>query len=177
MVVGAHAVWFHGLPRQSADLDIVLFLKPDERRRVRSVLERNGIHRLEWKEHPEWGKRWYGLDKTGLPVEFFFAGESPVSQREYERRRSVKDGRHAIEVISPEDLVLRKLVNCRLRAKRDFEDAVSVLRVQGDAFDSAYVREHCGVYRICGLFSEAQKESRRQERESHTDEAKAIRNE
>ncbi|HEX9816258.1 MAG TPA: hypothetical protein VGB18_04700, partial [Candidatus Thermoplasmatota archaeon] len=95
------------------------------------------------------------LDPTGLPVEFFFSARSAVQDREFERRVKRRIDDTPIWLISPEDLVLRKLVNVRLRNKSDFEDAVGVLQIQGDSFDVKYVRAHCATYRVCGLFEQA----------------------
>lgn len=164
MVVGAHAVFAFGAPRQSGDLDVVIHVPSSERERVRTILERHGLRDLDWREDPLWGRRWLGIDKSALPVEIFLTGGSPVAEREYERRRPVQVGGHRIWFISPEDLVLRKLVNCRLRKARDFEDAVSVLRVQGETLDFGYLRAHCGVYGVCGLLDQALQEADRQGR-------------
>ncbi len=60
-----------------------------------------------------------------------------------------------VPFLSPEDLVLRKLVNTRLRRGYDYDDAVSVLIVQADSFDHAYLRAHCALYRVCELFEKA----------------------
>lgn len=162
MVVGAHAVFVYGAARFSGDLDIAIHLPESDRERVRAVLEQAGLTRFQWRVHPEWGRRWWCLDPTGLPVEFFFTGESPVAAREHERRRRAQIGGNQVWVISPEDLVLRKLVNCRLRAAHDYHDVISVLRVQGGNFDRDYVRQHCSVYRICGLFERAAEEAKAQ---------------
>lgn len=61
--------------------------------------------------------------------------------------------------ISAEDLVLRKLVNMRIRRGQDYDDAVSVLAVQGLRFDHAYVRGRCALDRVCDLFERAVKDA------------------
>lgn len=155
MIVGAHAVFVHGFPRTSLDLDIALPLQPEERDRVRVALEGKVFDSFHWAVDPEWGQRYRCKHGSGLPVELFFSGHTEVGRREFGRRVAKKVRGTSVWFISPEDLVLRKLVNCRLRSGVDFDDVVGVLRVQGTKFDSAYVKNHCAVYRVCGLFDQA----------------------
>lgn len=154
MVVGAHAVMAHGAPRHSADLDLVVHLPFERRHGLVRHLRRSRCHGFEDRAD-EWGQRVACLDSSGVPLEVFFTPPDPVFDREYARRVTVSVEGRPVPFISPEDLVLRKLVNCRLRRGPDFDDAVSVLQVQGARFDQAYVQGHCRVYRVCALFEEA----------------------
>ncbi|MEA3199087.1 MAG: hypothetical protein QOE90_515 [Thermoplasmata archaeon] len=154
MIVGAFAVMAHGLPRTSGDLDIVVHLPFEHRDRVRAILEKLGGTGIE-ERRDEWGKRIVADTPSGLEVEVFFTPPNVVYDREYARRRAVPVTGRAIPFISPEDLVLRKLVNTRLRRGLDYDDAVGVLRVQGEAIDLAYLRAHCVLYRVCDLLERA----------------------
>jgi hypothetical protein len=160
MVVGAYAVFVHGQPRQSLDVDIVIPLPPAEREKVRASLEGSELRSFFWAEDPLWGRRFRCFDRDGVLVELFFTGVTELHKREYERRVQRTIDGERFWFISPEDLVLRKLVNTRLRKKMDYSDAVSILELQSD-FDSDYIRKHCAVYRVCGLFEEAAKDAKR----------------
>ncbi|MHB8586999.1 MAG: hypothetical protein ACYDDF_14310 [Thermoplasmatota archaeon] len=93
-------------------------------------------------------------------MELFFTPPRALYDEEFRRRVSIAFRDAQIPFISPEDLVLRKLVNTRLRRGLDFQDAVSVLAVQGVTFDEAYVRNRCQNYRVCELFDDALKVAR-----------------
>lgn len=91
---------------------------------------------------------------SGLDLELFFTYGHPLYQREFDRRVLKPFRGREIPFISPEDLILRKLVNTRLRTKHDLDDAISVARVQGGRLDIAYLRDHCGVHRACQLLED-----------------------
>ena len=154
MVVGAHALVVHGTPRFSADIDVAVHLPVEQRKAVRDALKPAGYRGFEWVAD-EWGKRWRCLGPEDLPVELFFAAETELHRREFERRVVLEVLGRKMPFVSPEDLVLRKLVNCRMRRYQDFDDAVGVVRVQGRRLDGGYLRRHCGVHRVCALLDQA----------------------
>lgn len=154
MVVGAYAVFAYGMARFSDDIDIVVRLPYEEREVVAEIFEVRGLP-YEEKVDPMWGKRLMALHPSQMRIEVFFTPDHPLHVREYERRQ-VREY-HGVEVPfqSPEDLILRKLVNTKLRRAEDYDDVLSVILTQGDALDLDYIREHCGVQRICELFERA----------------------
>lgn len=160
MIVGAYAVFVHGQPRQSLDVDIVICLPPSEREKVRLSLQGTELRSFFWAEDPLWGRRFRCFDRDGVLVELFLTGTTELHHREYRRRVKREIDGERFWFISPEDLVIRKLVNTRLRAKQDYADAVSVLELQ-TKFDVEYVRSHCAVWRICRMFDQALEDARR----------------
>lgn len=153
MVVGAFAVMAHGRPRTTADIDVSVNLPFRERDRLRGVLEELGDE-VEERTSPQWGKRLVTTHPSGLEIEVFFVSGHPFYRREFDRRVTRTVRGEEVPFISPEDLVLRKLVNHRKRRGEDWADAESVARVQGTDLDLAYLREHCGPQRVCGLVEE-----------------------
>lgn len=154
MVVGAHAVMAHGVVRSSGDIDFVVHLPSSEKGRIERVLK--GLGHTEIQERKdEWGFRLVVETEGGLEVEIFLTPANEVFDREYDRRveRAVRG--HPLPFIGPEDLVLRKLVNTRLRRGPDFEDAVGVLAVQKGAIDLSWLRRACSVCRVCELLERA----------------------
>lgn len=154
MIVGAHAVMVHGFPRFTADLDVVVHMPVERSGEVRSVLEAAGCSRTE-DRRDEFGERVATITPEGPLLEVFFTPPNPVYDREYERRVGVLVGGRKVWFLSPEDLVLRKLVNSRLRRANDLDDAVSVVATQGAKLDLSYIRKHCGTYRVCEVFEQA----------------------
>lgn len=149
MVVGALAVSVHGQPRTTHDIDIALHHPFSRRDEVRPVLEELGDGPIEERQDPEWGKRLVTTLPSGMELEVFFIHGHQLYQREYDRRAEIEVEGRLVPFISPEDLILRKLVNTRKRRGKDLEDAISVAQVQGEHLDVAYLREHCAPHRVC----------------------------
>lgn len=159
MLVGAYAVAAHGFPRATGDIDFVVHLPFEERARVTAVMERHGAANIHERVDPQWGKQLAADLPTGLTLEVFLTPHTPVHDREYERRVTIDLEGEATPVLSPEDLVLRKLVNTRLRRGQDFDDAVGVIARQGVKLDLAYARAHAGFYRVGDLLERAIKDA------------------
>lgn len=164
MVVGAFAVMAYGFSRFSDDIDFAVDLRFDDRDEIGQIFEDAGWP-YEKKVDPVWGKRLMADHTTGMKIEVFFLPDHPLHQRELQRRRIVEYHGKEIPFISPEDLVLRKLVNTKHRRGHDFDDALSVIAVQGEDFDIDYVRDHCATHRVCDRFEQALKEARELEPE------------
>lgn len=158
MVVGAFAVMAHGRPRTTADIDVAIHLPFSERDRVRPILEEIGVDEVSERSDPHWGKRLVTLHPSGLDLEVFFVAGHPCYDREFERKVTGTLRGEEVPMISPEDLILRKLVNTRKRRGDDLEDAFSIARVQGETLDLDYLREHCAPHRVCGLVEEIAEE-------------------
>lgn len=159
MLVGAYAVAAHGFPRSTGDIDFVVHLPFEERAKVRTVLDRSGVANIHERIDPQWGKRLAADLSDGLTLEIFLTPANPVYDREYQRRVQVDLAGETVPVISPEDLVLRKLVNVRLRRGLDFDDAIGVLARQGPRIDLAYLRAHAGFHRVGELLERALKDA------------------
>lgn len=157
MVVGAFAAAVHGEPRMTKDIDIVLQVPFEDRDRV-TALFRDDI-RWEDKVDPIWGRRTMGTDPSEYKIELFYAPKHPLHDREFSRRVFVEFRGQRLPFLSPEDLILRKLVNTKHRRAQDYDDVLMVIAVQDDTLDLDYVREHCGVHRVCGLFERALKDA------------------
>lgn len=114
MIVGAYAVAVHGLPRSTNDLDFVVHMPFEKRGSVAELLERHQVNVHE-RLDPQWGKRLAGSLPSGLMIAIFFTPPNPLHDREFERRVVVPVRGQDLPFLSAEDLVLRKLVNLRLR--------------------------------------------------------------
>jgi hypothetical protein len=160
MLVGAFAVAAHGLIRTTGDIDFVLHMPFEERGRVLDLLRRHGLEEVRERLDPQWGKRLAADLPSGLMLEVFFTPPSVVHDREYDRRVFVELQDERIPILAPEDLVLRKLVNTRLRRGLDYDDAVGVIARQGARLDLDYLRAHASFYRVGDLLERAIKEAK-----------------
>lgn len=155
MVVGAFAVSVHGLARTSSDIDFVVHLSFDEREKVARILRAHGLEEIEERVDPQWGKRLAADLPSGLVLEIFLTPRNAVHDREYDRRVPIEVRGEPVPFTSAEDLVLRKLVNTRIRRGLDYDDAVGIIATQGARLDLGYLRKHCAVHRVCDLLERA----------------------
>ncbi len=159
MVVGAFAAMAYGHPRTTTDIYVVLHLPFAERGSIVPLAEELGSGPVEERQDPQWGQRLVTLLPSGVELELFFTKGHPYYAREFERRVLITFRGEQIPFLSPEDLILRKLVNSTLRTKHNIDDAVNVARVQADRLDAGYLREHCGVHRVCDLLEDILEEA------------------
>lgn len=159
MIVGAYAVAAHGLPRSTNDLDFVIHAPFEQRGLVADLLKRHAVADVHERIDPQWGKRLAGTLPSGLVLEIFFTPASQVHDREFDRRVFVPIRGEDLPFLSAEDLVLRKLVNMRLRRGSDYDDVVSVLATQGAGIDISYLRAHAGFYRVVDILERAVKDA------------------
>lgn len=159
MVVGALAVSVWGFPRASNDIDFVVHTAFSDRGPVAELLQGKGHTDID-ERSDEFGKRLAVALGPSLVLEIFFTPRNVVYDREYDRRIVVEYEGEPIPFLSPEDLILRKLVNTRLRRGLDYDDVVGVIAVQGDALDLDYVRAHAPLYRVDELLERAVADAR-----------------
>lgn len=150
ILVGALAAWVWGHPRTTNDLDVVVMVGRGEENAVRDALLPLG-----WPVSPlernDFGRRY--LVAAPMPVEVFLAPAMPLQQREFARAVPLRLGPRDYRILSKEDFILRKLVN--LKVRNDTNDALDLLAVmmrhRAD-LDEAYIRQHCAVQRVCGMY-------------------------
>lgn len=147
MIVGAWAVMAHGWPRSSGDVDFVVQLPFAERKPVVDLLTRLGHKAIEERKD-EWGQRVVVQIADNLELEVFFTPPRPPYDEEYARRVIIDVESESVPFLSAEDLVVRKLVNTRLRRGIDFDDVVGILVTQRGKLDLARIRTKAGFYRV-----------------------------
>lgn len=133
-LLGAQAVICWGRPRLSADIDVTIRLPLEKTGELVTALQAEGFHPLV--EDPEaFVERTRVLPvehrDTGLPVDVVFGG--PGLEEEFlDRSVPVEIGGEKVPVISPEDLVVTKILAGR---PKDVEDVRGILAVRGPALD------------------------------------------
>lgn len=143
-VFGAQAVIVWGRPRLTADVDVTVALSPEEMERVLPHLETAGFD-----PRPERPLEFVVKTRilplihqpTGMPVDLVCGG--PGLEMEFlANARRIDVAGLEIPVISPEDLVIAKVLAGR---PKDMEDAESVVLEQADDLDLGRVREVLGL--------------------------------
>jgi len=145
MLIGGQAVLLHGAPRLTDDVDITLGIGPDQAPLVDGLARSLGLEPLP--EDPlRFAQETFVYPArhrpSGFRVDFIF------STTEYERQAIgravfVDLGGTRIPFASAEDLIIHKLFAGRAR---DWDDAVSVVRRQGERLDWIYIERWSRVF-------------------------------
>lgn len=135
---GAQAAILYGSTRVTEDIDITIALGSLAPRDVVAAFEKRGF-RLRVRDSAGFVDRTKVLPvvhtKSAIPVDVVFAG--PGLEEEFMDRRKVIERRKLdLPVVSPEDLVVLKILAGR---PHDYEDLRAVLRGVGAALDRARV--------------------------------------
>lgn len=159
IVIGWMAASVHGATVVEPTIPITLQVPSEDHGAIHSTLEALGEGAVEERVDPEWGRRLVTVLPSGLDLQLFLPHGHPLYDRAFERpARRAFLGRET-PFISPEDLIVRKLVNTKLRKDQDLADAIKVAEIQADQLDVLYLREHCGVHRVCDLLEDILEEA------------------
>jgi hypothetical protein len=136
-VGGAIAYGFWGNPRGTRDVDLNVFIPAEDAGRVIDTLMSWGVR---FDREPAIASARERGDARGyyddLPVDLFFVS-IPLHESAAKRRRQVQLLEREISILSPEDLVVFKLLFFR---GKDVVDVERVVAIQGEGLDREYVR-------------------------------------
>lgn len=166
-VGGSFASSFHGVPRMTADLDLVIDPMPDQMEPLAAGLERMFyIDRAAMAAALREQRSFNAILMDGtFKVDFFIRGTRDYDREEFRRAQAHGLGEgNAIRVRlkSAEDLVLRKLEWYRAGAEvsdRQWQDVVGVLRVSGPGLDWRYVEQWAARLGLRDLLERARAEA------------------
>lgn len=146
LVTGGMAVLVWGRPRFTADIDIVVEIKPSDIKGLVKALKGLGqagyidediAHEIVRK-----GGEFNFIDGiTGVKVDFWVSDKGAFDLSRFKRRSTKEILGRKIYFTSPEDLILSKLKWFKeSRSNRHLEDAESVLKISGDDLDMRYLK-------------------------------------
>jgi hypothetical protein len=141
---GAIALGYWGAPRGTIDVDVTIYVPPDDPgacvdllRAIGCQVER-GAALATLREHG-----FCRVNYRGVPVDVFLPTIAFYEEAR-QRRRTVRLGDRMVAVWDAETLAVFKMMFFR---RRDVADVEQILRVQGDGFDSDWVeRQLEGMY-------------------------------
>ena len=116
---GALALAYYGEPRVTVDIDVNVFVAPDEYERVLTVLEPFGITRApaaKTVDRDGQARVWWGRN----PLDLFFAYDG-VHDVMRERARTVSFGADQIPILAAEHLIVAKVAFNRTKDWIDLE--------------------------------------------------------
>ena len=98
---------------------------------------------------------------TGEKVDFWVLTDSPFDQSRFERRQPIDIGEEIVEVSSPEDTILMKLLWCKLSggSEKQIHDVLRIYELQWDLLDLSYLQKWVTELDLKNLWQRIQDES------------------
>ncbi len=143
MLSGSMASSFHGKPRATNDVDIIIAPTAQQ---IQAFAESLGkdcyINMQTAQEALKQNSMFNIIDiQSGYKADFIIQKKRPFSRQEFERRRSVNMLGLSICILSPEDVILSKLEWSKdSDSPQQFRDALGVAVVQWEKLDHRYLR-------------------------------------
>jgi hypothetical protein len=143
MLTGSFASAYHGLPRATQDIDLVIAPTEQQLRRLVAMFRMPEYYldedaTLEAHRHES---QFNLLDlSTGWKIDFIIRKSRPFSQEEFERRIVVDFEGIPIAIARAEDVVVAKLEWGRTgQSERQIEDVAGILRVRAGELDLGHI--------------------------------------
>lgn len=150
LVTGGMAVLIWGRPRFTADIDIVIELKPSDVKNFAGALKELSkagyVDEDIMEEMVRNGGEFNFVDgTTGVKVDFWIFDNGDFDSSRLKRRVAKEILGQKIYFTSPEDLILSKLKWYKeSHSNRHLEDAESVLKISGTELDMGYLEKWAG---------------------------------
>jgi predicted nucleotidyltransferase len=150
MLVGAFSSNYHGIPRSTEDVDIVVELNRPLTGDFSKLLgdKYEAEPRLSFETNTGTQRQEFRVKGTLFKVELFRLSDDAFDQEHFRRRMLVDlDGRR-VWMPTPEDVIVMKLRWVRVKDKEDVKDVISVQR---DNLDWSYIKFWCKQHRSIEL--------------------------
>jgi len=149
MLTGSFASSYHGTPRATQDIDLVIAPTPDQLRRLAPLLPSDEFYfDLDTALDAQRRQTQFNVVDlaTGWKIDLILRKSRPFSREEFDRRSQVDlEGLHLF-IASAEDIVLSKLEWGKLsESQRQLEDVAGILRVRSGDLDRDYIERWVGI--------------------------------
>ena len=152
MVVGSLASSFHGEPRQTRDIDIVIDPTPDALRRFMQLLPPDDFYADHDAATEALERRTsFNLVETesGWKVDLIIRRDRPFSREELGRRIRVRLLETDTEIATAEDTIIAKLEwATEGQSERQLRDVAAIIETQGAGLDEDYIGRWVRALRI-----------------------------
>src|SRR5215211_4404902 len=143
MLTGSFASSYHGSPRATQDIDVVISATPRQLRRLVELFPRENYYVDEGaalEAHRTQGQ-FNVIDlATGWKVDLIIQKARPFSREEFDRRAIGDLGGVQLAIATAEDVLIAKLEWAKLGgSQRQIEDAASILRIRSGELDRRYL--------------------------------------
>jgi hypothetical protein len=161
MLTGALAVNYHGKPRMTHDIDIVVMITIDDIQKIRELFEKNFfVDEYSISSALEEVSMFNIVHKeTGFKVDFWILKSDEYSQESFERRKWYPYQGTEICLATPEDMIITKLEWYKMSdIDKHYFDALGIYRVQKGELGMEYISKWCERKSIGELWEELKKE-------------------
>lgn len=148
MLTGSLAASYHGSPRSTQDIDLVV--EPDAATllRLASTLRDRGLYVSDdaVSEAAQIRGQFNAIDPdSGWKADFIVRKDRPFSVAEFRRRRPIRLLNLDLAITRPEDLIVAKLEWAKAGdSERQIRDVAEIVAVQGSTLDIARVERWVG---------------------------------
>lgn len=143
MLTGSFASSYHGAPRSSQDIDIVISPTLDQMRSLIDLLPAAEYYRdLSMALDAQRREGMFNIIEiaTGYKVDFIIRKSRPFSREEFERRFMADFKGLPLSMATAEDVLIAKLEWAKRSAsERQVKDAADILRIRSKELDMAYI--------------------------------------
>jgi len=164
MVTGSFASSFHGTPRASQDIDLVVAPTADQLRELTRSLVSSEYYVSEQSALDALRRRgmFNVIDpSTGWKADLIIRKDRPFSLEEFRRREVAEIAGMRMTVATPEDVILAKLEWSKAGGSaRQIEDAAGILRIRGPELDQAYLERWISELDVRAQWEEARRASK-----------------
>ena len=146
MLSGSHASSLQGEARATHDIDLVAKLTPDDVDPLFTAFQEDRFY-LSKSAMVEaiQKKRMFNLLEatTGEKVDFWILTNSPFDQSRFARRQPIDIGDLVVDVSSPEDTILMKLLWCKRSglSEKQMNDVLRIYELQCELLDLSYLQK------------------------------------
>ncbi len=145
MVVGSFASTYHGIPRSTQDLDVVVELDASqlEKLLLRWTEKRYYVGEEAAREAVRQRTQFNLIDPlSGWKVDFILRKEREFSRAEFARRQPAELQGQEIQLATAEDTIIAKLMWAKdSHSERQLRDVAGILDVSAESLDHAYLQD------------------------------------
>lgn len=160
MIGGSVASAYHGEPRTTLDLDLVIDANEAQ---VRALAGRiAGDFYVDVEDAVDAVKRSTSFNiihfETSTKVDLFVAERRPAVREQLDRRHSVQYRGVTLSLYAPEDIIVQKLRWYRMGnevSERQWRDVIGVLRIKRGLLDEAYLDRTAEAFGVRDLLDRA----------------------
>lgn len=161
LLTGSFASSYFGFPRATHDIDFVIEVSFKDFSRLEKTLKKledEFIIDLAYVKENIGNETHFDIyhAESGIKVDFWPIKKSEFNTSRLRRKREEIIFGEKIWVISPEDLILTKLLWCReVRSEKHMRDCAGIIKIQGDKLDQKYLSNWAKKLGIGDLYKEA----------------------
>jgi hypothetical protein len=145
MLTGSFASAYHGTPRSTQDIDVIVEATPEQLRGlVHSLPVDQYYSDLDAALQAHRAESMFNVIdlSTGWKIDFILLKSRPFSREEFRRRVRVNLQGVSLFVASAEDIVVAKLEWSKLaQSQRQIDDAAAILRARRETLDRSYIEK------------------------------------